>query len=74
MNDNHYLKEQHPNIADKFWLFAHSGCGDEWFLNKNNHQVFYYDHEQGEYELDKFVDMMVGFDEFIELILSLVIG
>lgn len=71
LNDNRYLKEQYPNIADKFWLFAHSGCGDEWFLNKNNHQVFYYDHEQGEYELGKFVDMAVGFDEFIKLILTI---
>lgn len=71
LNNNRYLKEHYPNIADKFWLFAHSSCGDEWFLNKHNHQVFYYDHAQGDYELGKFMDMMVEFDEFIELILTI---
>lgn len=71
LNDNRYLKEQYPNISDKFWLFARSSCGDEWFLNKLNHQVFYYDHEQGDYELGKFVNMMVDFNEFIELILTI---
>lgn len=71
LNNNRDLKEHYPDIADKFWLFAHSGCGDEWFLNKDNHQVFYYDHEQGEYDLGLFQDMAVGFDDFVELILTI---
>lgn len=71
LNNNRYLKEHYPNTADKFWVFTHSGCGDEWFLNKHNHQVFYYNHEQGEYDFGVFKNTAVGFDEFVGLILDI---
>lgn len=72
INANRYMAQEYPKFAGKLWLFAHSGCGDEWFLHKQTGQVWFYDHDQGEYSsLDDFVVFLVGFIEFIELIAEL---
>ncbi|MDO4431618.1 MAG: hypothetical protein Q4B95_10115 [Lonepinella koalarum] len=65
---NKYIEKEYKNISNYLWIFADSGSGDEWFLHKENRNVFFYDHNLGEYSsLDNFVNMKVGFLNFINL-------
>lgn len=65
---NQYIEKEYKSISNNLWIFADSGSGDEWFLHKENNNVFFYDHNLGEYSnLDDFLDMKVNFLKFINL-------
>lgn len=72
INKNRYFEKEYPIFANELWLFADNASGDEWFLHKQNKQVLFYDHEQGEYSsFDDFVMMSVDFYQFVDLMMKL---
>lgn len=65
---NQYIEKEYQNISNYLWIFADSGSGDEWFIHKQSNNVFFYDHNIGEYSnLNDFLDMNVNFLEFVNL-------
>ncbi|MBV7529778.1 hypothetical protein [Chitinophaga sp. sic0106] len=68
LQENRYLTDNYPDLAPAIWLFARSGQGDEWFIDRKTLRVLYYDHEKGEYaDLKDFLEMPVKFAGFVQL-------
>lgn len=68
LTDNRELALQNPEIASTVWLIGRTGQGDEWFIDKNNGHILFFDHEQGEYaNLNQFKDLGISFMEFLQM-------
>ena len=42
--ENRYLAANYGNISKKVWIIGTSGQGDEWFINRENNLILFYDH------------------------------
>ncbi|MEJ2880559.1 hypothetical protein [Pedobacter sp. GR22-6] len=68
LTENRVLALQSPKIAGTLWLIGRTGQGDEWFIDKNNGHILFFDHEQGEYaNLSQFKDLGISFMEFLQM-------
>lgn len=68
LKENRYLKTNFPNINQIVWIIGRTGQGDEWFINKENSCILFYNHNQGEYSnIKQFVDFNVSFFEFLQM-------
>lgn len=66
LSENHHIKHHYPHISEKYWLFAYSGQGDDWFFNKENNNIVFYNHDNGEYEHTHFSHLNIDFDTFLK--------
>jgi len=68
LKENRYVETNYPNISSDLWMIGRTGQGDEWFINKENRSIWFYDHNQGEYsDLLQFIDFDISFSEFLQL-------
>ena len=66
--ENRYLAANYGNISEKVWLVGTSGQGDEWFINRENNFVLFYDHNQGEYSnISQFTCLNISFCNFLQM-------
>jgi len=65
---NRYLKMNYPNIGQTLWIIGETGQGDEWFINIENGNIMFYDHNQGEYSnIEQFISFNISFLEFLQM-------
>jgi hypothetical protein len=68
LKENRYLETNFSNINQIVWMIGRTGQGDEWFINKENSSVLFYDHNQGEYSnIKQFVSFNISFLEFLQM-------
>lgn len=67
LKENRYLESHYPKISRCFWSIGQAGQGDEWFLNKIDNTIFYYNHDTGEYTKSGFTNLGIDFSQFIQL-------
>jgi len=68
LKENRYLKNNFPNINQIVWMIGRTGQGDEWFINRGDSSVQFYDHNQGEYsDIKQFVSLNISFFEFLQM-------
>ncbi|OSI08073.1 hypothetical protein [Neisseria canis] len=67
LNENRYLEKNYPECSEQFWVIGAAGQGDEWFINKSNYLIYYYDHDLGEYENSAFDCLNISFLQFLQL-------
>jgi hypothetical protein len=65
--ENLYIQRNFSAISDDYWLFGRTGQGDEWFIEKKDKKVFFYNHEIGNYETAGFLNMQIDFAQFLQL-------
>lgn len=66
--ENRYLAANYGNISKKVWIIGTSGQGDEWFINRENNFVLFYDHNQGEYSnISQFTCLNISFCNFLQM-------
>jgi hypothetical protein len=71
LKENQSLHENYPEISEKAWVIGRTGQGDEWFLDKSKNNIFFYDHNQGEYlHANQFLDMKINFESFLKMAFS----
>ena len=49
LKENRYLANLFPNISAELWKIGSTGQGDEWFMNKEDGNMLFYNHDEGEY-------------------------
>ena len=58
----------YDNISKKVWIIGTSGQGDEWFINRENNLILFYDHNQGEYSnISQFKCLNISFCSFLQM-------
>lgn len=67
LKENEYLVQQYPEISVDKWMIGSTGQGDSWFLDKKSEHIFFYNHDKGEYCNEGFTDLLINFEEFIQL-------
>lgn len=68
LKENRYLETNFSNINQIVWMIGRTGQGDEWFINKKNDSILFYDHNQGEYsDIKQFVSFNISFFEFLQM-------
>ena len=68
LNENRDLALHSPAIAETFWMIGTSGQGDGWFLHKQQHTIFFNDHEKGDdAQAPDFTSLNIGFTSFLQL-------
>ena len=66
--ENRYLATNYDNISKKVWIIGTSGQGDEWFINRENNLILFYDHNQGEYyNISQFKCLNISFFCFLQM-------
>ena len=66
--ENRYLAANYDNISKKVWMVGTSGQGDEWFINRENNFMLFYDHDQGEYSnICQFTCLNISFCSFLQM-------
>lgn len=66
--ENRYLAANYDNISKKVWIIGTSGQGDEWFINRENNLILFYDHNQGEYSnISQFKCLNISFCSFLQM-------
>jgi hypothetical protein len=65
--ENLYIQKKFPEVSNDYWLFGKTGQGDEWFIDKKNNEVFFYNHDVGDYEVNGFLNMKINFAQFLQL-------
>ena len=66
--ENRYLVNNYSDISQQVWIIGASGQGDEWFMNKKNNLILFYDHEQGEYSnISQFTCFDISFCCFLQM-------
>jgi hypothetical protein len=66
--ENRYLAANYGNISKKVWIIGTSGQGDEWFINRENNLILFYDHNQGEYSnISQFKCLNISFCSFLQM-------
>lgn len=54
------------DISDKFIVFATTGQGDLWLLEKNQQCIYYYDHDIENIEISNFVNLDLDIYEWLK--------
>lgn len=68
LKENRYLAANYPVISQIVWMIGVTGQGDEWFIHKNNSNILFYDHDQGEYsDITQFVSLNIEFFDFLQM-------
>lgn len=68
LRDNKYMSDNYSEISKSFWKIGDSGQGDEWFISVQTERIFFYDHNQGEYEkVSQFDNFKITFYEFLQM-------
>lgn len=63
---NNHIESDYFEISNEFWLFADNSQGDEWFLHKISNIVYYYNHDNGEYQINEFESLNISFMQFLQ--------
>ncbi|NHB59581.1 hypothetical protein G9F32_16425 [Acinetobacter sp. 194] len=67
IKENKELKLGFKEVSEEF-IIGNNGQGDSWFLSRDG-VVFFYDHNDGEYELENFQNLNVNFIDFLKITL-----
>ncbi len=68
LKENRYLEINYPDIIKEIWMIGRTGQGDEWFIGKEDNNILFYDHDQGEYtNIKQFVRFNISFLKFLQM-------
>ena len=68
LKENRYLETNFCQISQLVWMIGRTGQGDEWFIDRDNGRILFYDHNQGEYsKIDQFLRLNISFEEFLQM-------
>lgn len=54
------------DISNRFFVFATTGQGDLWLIEKNNLRIYYYDHDIENIDISNFINLELDIYEWLK--------
>lgn len=68
LQENKYVAKINSSLSEKIWMIGRTGQGDEWFIDKINGVILFYDHNKGDYDnCGQFESLDINFENFIKM-------
>jgi len=68
LEENRYLADIFPDISAVLWKIGRTGQGDEWFMHKEDGNMLFYNHDEGEYSSAiNFQNLKISFFNFLQM-------